>query len=838
MTDIPDIGGGWTALPVVMIRQAGFPLDLLVPLADPDVRVVTARLRAAEADARRAGEELRARHRAQPDSAVVGARTGLLATVPESVPGAAAYHAALSRLGDGWRDFETAHRDWLDRGRQAVVRAFRADPALREVLLLSNDAHYPRFAGWLAAADDDFTSRNDRRMADLLCRYLQRVTAKNETTAHFGPISAAVLTGAADGPRWSDLGAVRRVGFFTHWAAQSLGTTFAAEPELREHVRPRRRPLTFVDGDRLRTYAPITRTGLLADWRFDQVDDERLDDGHTWLLRRCDGERTLADLRKEWRGAERQLDDLLTDMVGRDWVVCDFEIPVGEPDPLAALRRTLPPPGQSDAAARAHDIVTSFETLLADFVAADHHRRVELLETMKTTFTEVTGRSANRGDGRIYADRSIVFEECHSRVGDFTLGPDVARLLTDELAPVYQIVLAGARLRMSAEREVLAEWTADRFGVDRDVTLADFYAAYVMDRPLLDARCRAVDARVDALEKQIMTTLLDDADLRETEVEVTPDRLRALVAGLPEGPPAVCNPDIMVAAASADAIRAGNYQVVVGECHALRELLCHSSLSPLLADRVPELADLTHAAYESLLDADEILCDLVRSHPNKTAAQLRFPCPDIEITGRSGKPREQVLQPDQLYLRVGDGRIDLYARGVRQRLRLLTSPAGGRSIRQDPLAPFAFPRHFGGITIPSALPHVPRIRMGRTVLRRESWRVPASQIWRPTGTHGGTGDAAQFRAVQDLRERLRLPRHVFVKLPDEPKPMYVDLDSALLVRQLCRSARQSTRLAEFSEMVPDPEHLWLRVDGRRYTTELRCAVFSRAARPSPTMGTS
>lgn len=826
MTTLIAGGAGWAALPVVMVRQAGFPLDLLEPLADPWLEAGTARLRDAEAAARGAGEKLRGRV----DSAAVAARTGMLAAVPADVPGAEAYREALARLGEEWRRFEAAHRAALDRGRQAVVDAFRGDAALREVLLLSNDAHYPRFAAWLAGAGRELSSRTDRRMADLLCRYLQRVTAKNETTAHFGPISAAVLAGTGDGPHWSDLGAVRRVGFFTHWAAQALGSVFAADPDLREHLRPRRFPLALVDGGRLRRYAPITRTGLLADWRFDQVDDEALDAERAWVLGRCDGDRTLAELRRQWPGEHDRLEALLADLVDRGWLVVDFEIPVGEPDPLAALRAALPPPDGSAAAARAHQVIDSFARRLAGFVAAAPPERAGLLAAMKEAFTEVTGRPANRGDGRIYADRSILFEECHSRAGEFTLGPDLARLVTDDLAPVYRIVLAGARLRTAAEGRVLAEWVTDRFGADRDVPLADFYAGYVLDRSLLGERCQAVDDEVDAVERRIADRLLAGADLGQDEVEVAPDQVRRLVAELPAEPAAVCNPDIMLAAASADAIRAGDYQVVVGECHALRELLCHSSLSPLLAERVPELAELAYEAYQGLLEPDEILCDLARSHPNKTAAQLRFPCPDLEVTGRSGKPRTEVIQPDRLYLRVRDGRLGLYAHGVPQRLRLLTSPAGGRSIRQDPLAPFAFPRHFGGITIPSRLPHVPRIRTGRLVLRRQTWRVPAERIWRPAGGPGGPGDAAQFRAVQELRERLRLPRHVFVKLSHEPKPMYVDLDSALLVRQLCRSARQTDEPAEFSEMMPGPEQLWLRVEGRRYTTELRCAVFSGPAR--------
>ncbi|TCB99657.1 hypothetical protein E0H26_03615 [Micromonospora zingiberis] len=819
----------WTALPVVMVRQAGFPVDLLEPLADSTVTSRMVRLRTAEATARRAAGELRDQLRAAggPVSATVAARIGMLAPVPDSVAGSRRYREAVAQLQGEWREFAELHRAWLAQGRRSVVDAFRADPALREVLLLSNDAHYPRFARWLAEPDVDPTSRTYRRMADLLCRYLQRVTAKNDTTAHFGPISVALL-GTEPGLHWSDRKAGRRVDFFTHWAAEALGRRFASQAPLRDQVRPRRSPLALLDGRRLRQYAPTTSSGLISDWRFDQTDDVVLDPEQTWLLGRCDGERTLAELRAEWPGGD--LDGVLADLAARGHLVAHFEIPVGEPDPLAALRAALPSPATSPAASSAHGLLDTFGKLLAEFGAAEYGRRAPVLEQMKLAFTEATGAPAHRGEGRIYADRSLVYEECHSRAADFTFGPDLARLLTEDLVPAYQIALAGSRARMLAERALLAEWVSGRFGAGRDVALPDFYAAHVEDRALLAERSRPVDEQVAQLERHLVGTLLADADLDARAVEVPAERLAALVAGLPTVPSAVCNPDIMLAASSADAVADGDYQVVVGECHAVRELLAHSSLSPLLAERAPELADLVHAAYGGLLDSDEVLCDLVRSHPNKTAVQLRFPCPDIEITGRSAKPRSQVIQPDQLYLRAADGQIDLYARGVPHRLRLLTTPAGGRSIRRDPLTPFSFPRHFGGIGIPSALPHVPRITSGRLVLRRESWRVPADQLWRPTAVAGISGDPAEFRAVQDLRERLGLPRHVFARLPGEPKPIYLDLDSAMLVRQVCRIARQTDGVVELSEMLPGPSQLWLHLDGQRYTTELRYAVFSGSLR--------
>ena len=111
--------------------------------------------------------------------------------------------------------------------------------------------------------------------------------------------------------------------------------------------------------------------------------------------------------------------------------------------------------------------------------------------------------------------------------------------------------------------------------------------------------------------------------------------------------------------------------------------------------------------------------------------------------------------------------------------------------------------------------HEPRVAIGRTVLRRESWCVAASDI---------------PQRSQDLSAFLRgrgMPRHVFTKSPLERKPMYLDTNSPVLARILCRHARQAAADSpaaqiRFTEMLPNPKQAWLRDrDGDRYVSELR-----------------
>ena len=94
--------------------------------------------------------------------------------------------------------------------------------------------------------------------------------------------------------------------------------------------------------------------------------------------------------------------------------------------------------------------------------------------------------------------------------------------------------------------------------------------------------------------------------------------------------------------------------------------------------------------------------------------------------------------------------------------------------------------------------HAPRVAIGRTVLRRESWSVPASAV--PQRSE----EIAAF-----ARER-GMPRRVFTKSPLERKPMYLDTASPVLGRILCRQARQAAADSpdarmSFAEMLPTPE---------------------------------
>src|SRR5205823_3589318 len=119
-------------------------------------------------------------------------------------------------------------------------------------------------------------------------------------------------------------------------------------------------------------------------------------------------------------------------------------------------------------------------------------------------------------------------------------------------------------------------------------------------------------------------------------------------------------------------------------------------------------------------------------------------------------------------------------------------------------------------------PHVPRITIDRLVVQRETWSFPAHEL------EFATRRTAHERFLAARRWRLRhdLANEVFATLPLEPKPIFVDLASPILVEILARFVRRA--LAEgaaeapvvLGELLPGLDRLWLTdAAGNRYTSE-------------------
>src|SRR5205814_9491728 len=115
----------------------------------------------------------------------------------------------------------------------------------------------------------------------------------------------------------------------------------------------------------------------------------------------------------------------------------------------------------------------------------------------------------------------------------------------------------GPKWRLWRENQILAAWLGKRFGDGEAVPLDLFYAAYFDDRDALLSACDEVDAELDRLDRDLTGVLLGGlVTVHEGRMtaEVSPERVAAVLAAYAAPVPAVCNPDVMIAAQDAAAV--------------------------------------------------------------------------------------------------------------------------------------------------------------------------------------------------------------------------------------------------------------------------------------------
>lgn len=126
--------------------------------------------------------------------------------------------------------------------------------------------------------------------------------------------------------------------------------------------------------------------------------------------------------------------------------------------------------------------------------------------------------------------------------------------------------------------------------------------------------------------------------------------------------------------------------------------------------------------------------------------------------------------------------------------------------------------------------HTPRVEVDGLVVQREAWGFGAEEVgWADEGEA-----ALRYAGARRWGREAGLPRHSFVRVRGERKPLYLDLESPVLVEVVARAARRAGggqeggrggTMVEVAEMLPGPGGAWLEdAAGRRYTSEFRLVV--------------
>ncbi len=421
---------------------------------------------------------------------------------------------------------------------------------------------------------------------------------------------------------------------------------------------------------------------------------------------------------------------------------------------------------------------------------------LEALADLDAVFVELTGREPVRNAGRAYGARTLCYLDC-MRDLDVTIGPG----LLDEIAPALQVLFeAGSwycgRVNEIGRRVIERALPTGGRGPFLPVLMQALRTIMQLPPELAD--------EVAELQRRFAKILADPnpATIGERAAAIFSDRVPAWRHA------AFHSIDLQIAAHDEADITAGEWLAVVGDIHLgnnplMQGVFAHRHPNP------PTLLRLQHNAVGSRfpvlvppfgpgMGVDARGAPLLPDDAIRIAAT-----PDTRAPGtqRTWLPHELLVDGTDLVDPTGSFRLPL--------LEVFWLPiyiASARTFDPQP-----------------EQDHAPRLAIGHTVLAREAWNVPAADV--PTRGHD----------IPAFARGLGIPRNVFVKSPLERKPMYLDTDSPVLARILCRHARHATAEStqhriRFTEMLPTPEQTWLSdANGNRYVSELRLVALDTRA---------
>jgi Lantibiotic dehydratase, N terminus len=686
------------------------------------------------------------------------------------------------------------------------VREVAGNTAFREALTWQNRTAVKTGIDPLLRQPAGASNSKTRQKELLVASYAQRYCAKNDTIGFFGPLGWGELTDASQavelevGPELL----ARRTAYFEHWAIDELARALASDPALRPSLAPRRHPTVRVEGTAL-------WDGRL---RRSEIPPE-----YARLLAACDGTRPARVIAAELAAdptlnldGEDEVHELLGELADKNLVSWTLEVPTVGSYPERFLDRRLAELDGADSSARSVLAELERERRAVGDAAGDPDRLDRALAGLEETFERLSGRAALRRPGAVYAGRMVVYEDC-TRAVDVRLG----RAFVDCLGPPLELVLESARWftwsvagRYRAALAAAHAELRERHGTAE----VDYLRLWERAAPLFpnaDRPSPIVAEVVGELRRRWAALLAIEPGERRvarSADELRPSVHEAFAAPGPGWPWARHHcPDVMIAARGPDAAARGDFYLVLGEVHAA----VHSYLMPTWVELAPDPAAMV-AGHEADIEAACLFPVTSRQQATRVDhASLSRRDLDLEIGDTiSPRDRDQVIAVADLVCEEADGRLILRTRDGRRAFDALA--LFGYYLTAECMSQFRF--------LPEAA-HSPRVTIDRLVVARERWTFAPAELG---FCHADSGRAERFLAARAWAAAHSLPRLVFIKIPEEAKPAYVDLESPLYVELLARMVRRASSVS-ITEMLPGPDEAWLTdAAGRRYASELRIAA--------------
>lgn len=730
----------WSIGRTFVLRHAGMPFDWLEGLRAPE-RLLAAAERSLEAeDALRECARSLAMSVDRVEQAASAADPGAL---PRSR--SPRWRAAADRWAEALRAYDKEFEAAEEAASDALGEILRRDE-VQEAVFLSTPEVYRNMLVPFLAAPGPLNARR-RRARRQLYTYVQRFCAKNETVSFFGPMGYA-STVPGDGAVLRTGRPRRRRVFLAAWASRELAAAVASDRRLRTALPFRLTGLPPADPRALEALPPIGPDGA-----------------------------TLPEIAAATGAGLRETAQHLRSLVAEGALVFGVAADPYDLEPLRAMTGRLAALPASDARTEWTGRLERVAGLLRGIERAALPERVELTGELEAAFTEATGKPARRGEGAVYADRAVFYEECSSPFA-LEVGEGTIRTWERRIADAMEVSTAHGWAVWSRARRLVADALPD--SEPRDLT---DYAALL--RPPFDPGGSrfAPDHMRDYPAHDAPGTvaaLLDDARALDGDRYVLVDLCPGAddVGGIGDG------------------------ELVVSRCH--HHLLTDGWLATMAEDRAEFAAAATAWAGGHPESAGLDLGRRNKGYYRYPGRRVVLRAPSAADAGDPG-----VLWPRQLTVtRAEDGPRCTGPDGTPLSLYLSLSDY----VKYPPFAALSAPQVLHAPFTGAG--RLPRVDIGGAVYQRARW-TPDPARFTPAPP------AARFLALRRFARSAGAQRYVFCRTDRERKPYLVDLESVLaadLIAHIAKGAESMTA----EQMLPGPGQLWLRDEqGRRYTCELR-----------------
>ena len=684
------------------------------------------------------------------------------------------------------------------------LRAIVQEPAIREALFIASPSLVDGLDSWRRDPD----SKKGRRAQDSLVRYFLRMASRPTPFGLFSGCSAGAI-----GSR-SRLRLGARDSYQRHTRLDvdylcSLAASLEQNPALRRTLLYSPNTSLYRAADRIRYVE--SRQGEKG--RVHHLVAVEADEFLTLVLERAAGGATLETLAQILVAADpdgeitiEEAEAYVDELIETQLLISDLCPPVTGPQPIDGLiARLAELPEVTEARRVLEQVDAEFKQLDAEGTGHDLERYLAIGRRLEALPAPVDSARLFHVD--------LFKPDADVRLGDAVLA-EVTRGLAilRRIAPPLKDPLADFReaflARYQEGQEVPLATALDEeagVGFKQARELAADAAPLLQNLPFPQSSSIETFAVSDVY--RLLSGKLEEAfRAGASEVEITAAELDSLPRGrIPELPDAF-QVTAAVAAPSEEALDRGEFRVLLGSTYGpsgarLMGRFCHG-------DETLRRHSERHLREEEALAPGAVFAEIVHLPEGRAGNVLNRPVMrdfEIPLLGRSGAPEDRQIPIRDLTVSVTGDRVILRSVQLGKRVlpRLTTAhnfrgPSPGiyrflcflQSHRRAEILGWSWG------PLKDAYSFLPRVACGRLVLARALWRVTGDEIEKLT-----RGKSTVYRAVQQWRERRRLPRWALFEESDQS--LLVDFDNVLSVEAFLSKAKRHRNL-ELAELFPEP----------------------------------